>query len=372
MFSCQSNETIPGIAVVKVIVIGGGSAGLGIGWRLVQHGADAMVIERGQPGCGASWAAAGMIMAPEAADSEMARRAAILWPGFADEIEQASACPIAYSADGGLEVAKSPQERELFEARAGRLLSGAEACAMEPRLAPDLACALWTAEQSKVDNRALGPALATAFVRAGGSLSLNETVVRFELQHDRIIGVRTPFALHQADVYVIAAGAWSARIEGLPPEALPPVVPVKGEMIALEPPEGETLPRPAIGGNEIYLVAQRGQLIVGATVERKGFDTSVTRTARDWLIDGAVALMPSLEKWSVAEHWAGLRPGSPDDLPIMGPSILDGLFIASGQYRNGILYAPAIAEAMTAMLLGLEIPFDVSAFDPRRFVAADV
>lgn len=357
---------------MKVIVIGGGSAGLGIGWRLAQRGADAMVIERGQPGCGATWGAAGMIMAPEDGDTELARRAAELWPSFAAEIEETSGCAISYSTDGGLVLAKAAAEQELFDTRAGNLLSPDEARAIEPRLAPDLACALWNAKQSKVDNRALGPALARAFVSAGGSLFLNETVVRFELRDDRVIGVRTPFALHQADAYVIAAGAWSARIEGLPPGALPPVVPVKGEMIALEPPEGETLPRSAIGGNKIYLVGQRGQLIVGATVERRGFDTSTTRAARDWLIDGAVALIPSLETWNIAEHWAGLRPGSPDDLPLLGSSVLDGLFIASGQYRNGILYTPAIAEAMTAMILGLEMPFDISSFDPRRFVSADV
>ena len=331
-----------------------------------------MVIERGQPGCGATSAAAGMIMAPDAADSELARRAAKLWREFAGEIEEASGRPIAYSEDGGLVVAKLPKEREFFATHAGKLLSPEEARAIEPRLAPDLACALWSAEQSRVDNRALGPALATAFVEAGGSLSLNETVVRFEVRNHCIIGVRTPFAVHQADAYVIAAGAWSARIEGLPPDALPLVVPVKGEMVALEPPEGEMCPRPAIGGNEIYLVAQRGKLIVGATVERKGFDTSVTRKARNWLIDGAVSLMPCLETWNVAEHWAGLRPGSPDDLPILGPGALDGLFIASGQYRNGILYTPAIAEAVAAMVLGLELPFDTSSFDPSRFVTADV
>ena len=357
---------------MKVIVIGGGAAGLSIGWRLAQRGADVVVIERGQPGCGATWASAGMIAAADDTESQLGRHGAELWPGFAEEIELASGRAIAFGIDGALVVAKTPGERVVLEARAGKMLSPEEARAVEPRLASELAGALWIAKQSKVDNRALGSALAGAFVRAGGSLLLNETVVRFELQGNRIFGVRTPFALHQADAYVLAAGAWSVRIEGLPGDALPPVVPVKGEMFALEVPRDEELPRCAIGGTDIYLVAQRGRLIVGATVERKGFDTSVTEDALALLREGATALIPSLKDWKIAEHWAGLRPGSPDDVPILGESVLNGLFIASGQYRNGILYTPAIAEAMSAMVFGVEVPLDLSAFAPRRFVNAHV
>jgi len=356
---------------MKAIVVGAGAAGLAIAWRLVQQGAETIVIERGQPGQGATRAAAGMIAAPEEAETELARRGAELWPGFAEEVEQASSRSIYWNVNGGLATAKSPDELNALAARAqsrsGDTLSPDEAWRIEPRLAPDITGALWIAKQSRVDNRALGPALAGAFVKSGGSLLVNETVVRFEVRDDKIIGVRTPFALHQGDAYVLAAGAWSGRIVGLPPDALPPVIPVKGEMIALEPPSGEALPGPGIFGNDIYMVAQRGRLCVGATVQRVGFDSGLTDAASAWLRQRAASLIPQLRNWPVVEHWAGLRPGSPDDQPILGESALSGLFIAGGQFRSGILYTPAIAEALAALVLGNRVPFDIAAFAPRRF-----
>jgi glycine/D-amino acid oxidase-like deaminating enzyme len=117
-------------------------------------------------------------------------------------------------------------------------------------------------------------------------------------------------------------------------------------------------------------VTQRDRLLVGATVSCAGFDTGLTEAAARWLIDRAVAVIPSLRDWPVVEHWAGLRPGSPDDLPLLGRSAMENLFIASGQYRNGILFAPAIADVMRALLLGEAAPPDIGAFDPRRFGAS--
>ncbi len=365
---------------MKVIVIGAGAAGLGIGWRLAQQGAEVVVVERAQPGRGATWAAAGMIAAAHkkagasTPDAQLAARAAHLWPGFASEIEAASGHTISFCVTGKLDIALTAASYEALateaHAGAGEMIDPAAARAIEPGLAPDIAGALWNAHEAKVDNRALGPALAAAYVAAGGSLLVNETVVRFEIRGRRILGVRTPFALHQGDAYVLAAGAWSARIEGLPPDALPPVVPVKGEMLALRPPAHEALPGAAIGGNDIYLVVQREHLLVGATVAREGFDSSLSDAASDWLLARAAALIPSLRIWSIVERWAGLRPGSPDDLPILGRSALDGLFIASGQFRSGILYAPAIAEVLSAIVLEKNTPLDIAAFDPHRFAAS--
>jgi glycine oxidase len=364
---------------MKIVIIGAGVAGLGIGWRLAQQRIETVVLERGQPGRGATWASAGMLAAPHGAaetqdgEARLADDGARLWPSFAAEIEQASRRAIAYAVNGSLVVARTPEEedelRRMAELGAGEFLSSDAARAMEPRLAPDIVAALWNPKQAKVDNRALGRALAAAFVRAGGHLQLNEAAVRFEFRGDRLARVRTPFALHTADAYVLAAGAWSAQIEGLPPEARPPVVPAKGEMLALAPPAGETLPAPSIGGGEIYLVSQRERLLVGATVERVGFDSSLTEQSSEWLLDRAFALMPCLRDWPIAEHWAGLRPGSPDDLPMVGETVVPGLFVASGQYRNGVLYAPAIADAVAGMLTGKPAPGYFAAFDPRRFLA---
>ena len=354
-------------------------AGLGIGWRLAQQRIETVVLERAQPGRGATWASAGMIAAPRASgksndsEAQLADNAAELWPEFANEMERASGRTIAYSVNGSLVVARTPAEedelRDLARSGAGELQSVADARAHEPRIAPDTVAALWNPKQAKVDNRTLGRALAAAFVRSGGHLQLNEAAVRFEFSGDKIAGVRTPFALHTADAFLIAAGAWSAQIEGLPSNVRPPVVPVKGEMLALKPPGGEALPVPSIGGGEIYLVSQREHLLVGATVERVGFDSTLTARSSEWLRDQAFALMPCLRDWQVAEHWAGLRPGSPDDLPVIGHTGVSGLFVASGQYRNGVLYAPAVAEAVSAMITGKPAPEYFSAFDPARFLA---
>jgi glycine oxidase len=218
-----------------------------------------------------------------------------------------------------------------------------------------------------VDNRALGSALAGAFVRAGGALSINEAVVRIAVHEGRAISAHTPVAIHHADAFVLAAGAWSGLIEGLPPEAVPPVKPMKGEMLALLPPQGARLPEHVVWGNDIYLVPRAGRLLIGATLEDAGFDTSLTDAAEDWLSSRAVGLMPSLRQWKIEEHWAGLRPASPDGLPLLGPTTVANLFVASGQYRNGILFAPAIGDALSRFVLERQGGFE--AFDPRRFRA---
>ena len=362
---------------MKVIVIGAGTAGLSIGWRLRQAGAEVTVIERGSPGRGATWAAAGMIAAgfdasaAGSAEEKLVTRSARLWPDFAAEIEEACGRSISFAVNGGLAVARNADEHDRLSARAtrgeGEMIAPQTARAREPRLAPDIIGALWIEREARVDNRALGSALAIAFERAGGTLLVNETVVRFEMRENRIMGVRTPFAMREADMYIVAAGAWTSRIEGLPQGALPPIVPVKGEMLALRPPGGELPPDPAILGNDVYLVGQRTQLLIGATVTREGFDTSPTAFAAEWLFGRAAVLIPALRDWTVVEHWAGLRPGTPDDLPVLGQGAVDGLFIASGQYRSGILYTPAIASAVAALVLGKDTEFDLAAFDPRRF-----
>ncbi len=225
----------------------------------------------------------------------------------------------------------------------------------------------WAAEEAQVDNRALGRALALAFVRAGGTLLANEAVVRIETEGDRAVGARTPFAVHRADAFVLAAGAWSTNIAGLPPGTVPSVKPMKGEMLALSPPSGAQPPAHLVWGNDVYLVPRSGRLLIGATLEDAGYDTSLTDAARDWLSSHAIGLMPYLRHWTISDHWAGLRPASPDGLPMLGPTMVDGLFLASGQYRNGILFAPSVGEILSRLVLGR--PCDAQAFDPRRFAA---
>jgi len=362
---------------MKVIVIGAGIAGLSIGWRLAEAGAETVVFERAQPGRAATWASAGMLAATletghaPASEVAFARKAMTLWPGFAQSLEQASGHRLGYRRDGALVVARSEAEADVLKARAAEagvgFLSREDARAKVPGLAPDIKGALWAPDEAQVDNRALGPALATALLRAGGSLQANEAVVRIESLAAGRIAVRTAFRTHEADAVVLAAGAWSGQIEGLPPEALPLVHPVKGEMIALDAPADAVLPKPLVWGNQIYLVSRGSRLLVGATGSDSGFDTTLTAEAERWLFAQAAGLMPDLATWQVAEHWAGLRPGSPDSLPILGLSGVENVYVASGQFRNGILLAPAMAEVMQSLVLERRSPPEIAAFDPRRF-----
>lgn len=364
---------------MKVVIIGAGVAGLSIGWRLRRAGVDVTILERAQAAQGATWASAGMIAATaehgqaQSPEGELAYRARTLWADFAREIEDASGMSIDYAESGSLMVAMSEDECAVYAQRAIidselKFLSATDAHAMEPMLAENIVGALWAEKESHVDNRALGQALARAFVRAGGTLVLNEAVVRIETRGGRAVGALTQAGLYEADAFVLAAGAWSGLIDGLPGDAVPPVKPMKGEMLSLMPPNGVALPGHVVWGNDVYLVPRGDQLLIGATLEDAGFDTSITQAAEDWLSSRAVSVMPGLREWRIVDHWAGLRPGSPDGLPLLGPSTVSGLFVASGQYRNGILFAPVVAEILSSLIL--ERPVDFAAFDPRRFSRA--
>lgn len=357
---------------MKVLIVGAGVAGLAIGWRLRLEGADVTILERGPAARGATWASAGMLAVAgemsgeDTPEAEFGCYASALWPGFATQIEAASGMPVFYRACGSLLVATTQAEADAFSPSPDSTrLDAAETRRMEPMLAPDIAGGLWAPGDAQVDNRALGSALAKAFVVAGGRLSVNEAAIEFVTADSRVLAVNTTFASHEADAFVIAAGAWSGQFGGLAPEHLPPVRPVKGEMIAVAPPPGARLPARLVWGNGVYLVPRPDRLLIGATVEEVGFDTAVTPKGAEWLSRRAIALMPGLSGWGIVEHWAGLRPGSPDDLPILGASSIGNLFIASGQYRNGILFAPAIAESISGLVLGRAAP--IPAFDPRRF-----
>ena len=352
---------------MKVVIIGAGVAGLGIGWRLLQAGVSVTILERAQPGGGASWAAAGMLAVTaeleDAAEPEraLALRASALWPSFAAELEAASGRSVFLNQGGALLLAGDAAELEVMRARAEddlRIVDPAEAKALVPLLGKSLG-GLWSPKEAHVDNRALCEALTVAFLKAGGVLNRNEAAVRIETRGERVSAVLTPYGRHEADAVLVAAGAWSGLLEEVP------IVPVKGEVIALSPPKGAALPGPVVWGEHVYCVPRHGRLLVGATVEEAGFDTGATEAGRDHLRACAEKLMPSLKSWTLSDHWAGLRPKSPDGLPVLGQTATAGLFVAGGQYRNGILFAPAIAGEMADLILGKASV--IPEFDPRRF-----
>ena len=360
-------------ADMKIIIIGAGVAGLSIGWRLLQAGAQVTILERAQAGSGATWAAAGMIaLAAELEKSPpveivFARQSNGLWPDFVKEVEAASGSAIGYARSGTL-LLRGDATTMASRATADpslTFLSAEEVRARWPMLTGECAGGLWASDEAHVDNRALGRALTIAFLKAGGVLKPTEAVTNLEQQGARVTGVQTPYGRYHADAVLLAAGAWSGQLVDVP------ITPVKGEMIALTPPPDEAFDfaGPVVWGEGAYLVprpdSEGGRLLVGATMEEQGFDTSLSPAVPGQLRARAAAMMPALARWTLAEHWAGLRPRSPDGLPLLGPSATPGLFIASGQYRNGILFAPAIAALMSDMLLGRAEP--IPAFDPRRF-----
>ena len=372
----------------RVAIIGGGAIGLSIGWRLAQAGCRVDLFDRGEAGHGASWAAAGMLAAGieaepgEAALTNLNRRSQALWPGFAAELEAASGVPIGLRREGTLWVAltrdDAAQLRFQFDFQRGigivlHWLSGAQAREREPHLHPNAPAAVFSPDDHQVDNRRLVRALALAFVRAGGRLHERTEVTGFDLVGGRVAGVLTAERSSAADTVVLAAGAWSPDLPGLPEAARPPVRPVKGQMLALAMDPAAPLLRHVIWTQRAYLVPRTdGRLIVGATTEERGFDARLTAGGMLALLDGAWRTVPGVEELEIVESWAGFRPGSRDDAPVLGESGVAGLVLATGHHRNGILLTPVTAEAMSRTILtGVSDPV-IADFSRARFVARRV
>ena len=366
---------------MKVVIIGAGVAGLAIGWRLAQLGADVTIFERDVAGRSATWAAAGMLSAGAEvsalgeAQAALGREARNRWPEFARELESASGRNLLYRETGALVVAHDEAGVRSLRGECERLgadsnwLDARAAHAHEPTLAPHIQGALLVHGDADVDNRALAEALAIAYARAGGVLREGCPVRSLLTEDGRAAGVLTAEGAVAADAVVIAMGPWSGALAGVPPEFLPPIRPAKGQLVSFAPPPGAAVPRGVTGDHHVYLVPRGNHVIVGATVEDAGFDIAVTDAARDELVASAARIVPAAAKWRIAECWAGLRQRSTDDAPTLGGTAMPGLFVASGQFRNGILFAPAVADAIASLVLGRRVPFAVEAFDPRRFAS---
>jgi len=249
-------------------------------------------------------------------------------------------------------------------------LSGAEARRREPHVRPGIPGAVLSLRDHQVENRLLGRALAEAARRAGAVLHEHCPVRELSLAGGRACGVVTDLGSARADAVILAAGAWSREIGGIPRSHLPPVRPIKGQMLALRM-DPETpllrhvmwLPR---GG---YLVPRLdGRLLVGGTVEERGFDGSLTAGGLLALIEGAWRAVPAIEELPVAETWVGFRPGSRDDAPMLGPSGIDRLVIATGHHRNGILLTPVTAQLISDYVLTGRLAESAQPFTPERFL----
>ncbi|MBV8120193.1 MAG: glycine oxidase ThiO [Alphaproteobacteria bacterium] len=367
-------------------MIGAGVIGLSIAWRLAQQGCAVTVYDRGTAGRGASWAAAGMLAAAVETEPgeegllELTLESQRLWPGFARELEAVSGIALGYRTEGTIAVALTHDDAEQlrhnfeFQRRFGldlEWLSGAAARQREPHLRPGIPAAVLSPRDHQVENRALAAALAVAAQRAGAALYEGCAVYEVEIAGGGVSGVVTAAGRREADVVVLAAGAWSREIGGLPADCVPPVRPIKGQMLALRMDPAAPLLRHVVWlPNGGYLVPRRdGRLIVGGTVEERGFDDSLTAGGLLALLDGAWRAVPTIEDLPVAETWVGFRPGSRDDAPMLGPGGIDGLVVATGHHRNGILLTPVTAQTISRYVLTGRLPDGLHPFSPARFVA---
>lgn len=359
---------------MRVLIAGGGIAGLAIAWRLSCQGVTVEVVERGICGRGASWAAAGMLapggeLAGETDElAKLAHESRTLWPQFASEIERAAGRDVGFRETGSLLLAETERQAESLRARAngsGQWLSRDDLRRREPLLSPDLTGGIHFPADAQVDNRAICEALYAVLCGRGVTIHENcetRSILIAEGEAKALMTERGPM---EADSFVLACGAWMDLISA-PDFELPPVRPVKGQMMAYVPPAGVALPTALLWSDDVYLVPRSGRLLVGATVEDAGFDASVDVQACAKLRAAATRVIPSLREWRLAEVWAGLRPHTPDDAPVLGATSVSRLYVAGGQFRNGILFAPAVADKMAAILQGRAAEV-AAAFNPLRF-----
>jgi glycine oxidase len=364
------------------VVVGGGVIGLGIAWRATHAGMTVTVVDEA-PGRGASWAAAGML-APVTElhygeDELLALNlaSAARWPGFAAEVEEASGQPVGYRPGGTLAVARDADDNAAledlyrFQLRCGldvQRLRSRECRQLEPGLHPSIRGGVLAAGDHQVDNRALVLALLGACERAGVRM-LAGRVAELATQDDRVTGVVLAGGeARSAGTVVLAAGCWSGGLGGLAAEALPPVRPVKGQLLYLRGPADQPLCSGNVRGLEVYVVPRGdGRVVVGATVEEQGFDTRVTAGSVHDLLRAAMELLPDVAELELLETVVGLRPGSPDNAPMLGPAGPEGLVVATGHYRNGILLTPVTADAVAELLATGQVPELIAPFGPGRF-----
>ena len=370
----------------SVAIIGAGVVGLGIAWRLAGRAA-VTVFDRGKAGSGASHAAAGMLAAcceaepGEEALIALGRESQARWPAFAEELLRTSGIDVELRREGILHLALTADDQAEIAQRLEfqrqldlplEWLSAAATRAREPHLAGKIAGALFSPEDHQVDNRKLVQALRVAAEAAGATICEHRPVKEIVVQGGRAKGVLLQDeTVAAADIVVLAAGAWSRGIAGLPPDGRPPVRPLKGQVLTLRMDAAAPLISHVVWAPGAYMVPRRdGRLIVGATVEEKGFDETITAGGVLTLLEAAWRAVPAVEELPIEEMCVGHRPGSRDDAPILGRGPLEGLFYATGHHRNGILLAPVTADAMARLILDDVVEPAIKPFGLERFLPA--
>jgi glycine oxidase len=363
-----------------VVIVGGGVMGSAIALRLAEAGVGALVLERAVPGAEASSVAAG-ILGPAI---EAHRPGVMLRLGLASRERHAELArellddhgvDVGFRRSGVLRIALDEAEERAVREHAAmleaegiphRLLGPAEVLALEPACAPDVRLGLDLPDEAQVDPRALLPALALAAERAGALFRTGATVRGLVREGSRVQGVEVDGERIFAETVIVAAGSWTTLVPGLdlPADA---VHPVRGQIVATRsrPP---LMRRVVFGAGGYILTRPDGRMLCGSTEERVGFERAVTFEGLAHILETAARVVPALARAPVEGHWSSFRPGTPDERPLIGRASLEGLVLASGHFRNGILLSAITADLVRDLILGRPLDADtLAALDPRRF-----
>jgi glycine oxidase len=366
---------------VDAVVIGGGVIGLSVAWRAARAGLRVAVVDP-DPGSGASHYAAGMIAPSSEAEFgedrvvQVNRGSAAAYPAFIADVEHDSGLHAGYRQCGTLHVAVDADEHAYlergFEHRRSLglpvvRLSARETRELEPGLAPSVRSGMLVDGDHIVDPRALTEALQVACANLDVEIHRGRGEVAVDA--GRAIGVRIDGEDEiPARHVILAAGCWSGVITGVPEEDVPPVRPVKGQILRLR--GDPSMITRTVRGSHVYILPRGdGRVVIGGTIEERGFDTTVFAGAVLDLLRDARALVPDVAELELVEASAGLRPGSPDNAPIVGEGNTPGLILATGHYRNGFLLAPATADAVVGVLTGGDWPEATRPWWPSRFAS---
>lgn len=353
--------------------------GCSIAWRLAQSGLKVAVIERGRVGCEASRAAAGMLSPQGESQTagpffDLCLRSRAMYRSFSDELSEASGIDVEYKDEGTLFVLVEGEDQEekprwaAWQLEAGlplEFVSAEDIHKIEPSVTESATRAIFLPLEHQVENRRLMDALEVAMVRAGVELIEDSEVTALDTLHGRVVGVLCGSERLPSGLVVAAAGTWSSQL--LEPIGLNlSIIPARGQMIAVRGRAGDI--NRVIHSSRVYIVPRRdGRILIGATVEYAGFQKAVTVDAIKTLLSAAVELVPSLRELEIVETWSGLRPDTIDHLPIIGPSGIENLLLATGHFRNGVLLAPITAQLIGEIIVDGRIRDELRPFGAERF-----
>jgi glycine oxidase len=377
------------VSAYDVIIVGGGLIGGSIAFELASEKLRIVVLDRQEPGREASWAAAGMLApSPDSPESSalvpLGKESLRLYPEFVAAIERASSKSPEFTRNGTFEVFRGPQavtRRDAMVTEFRQLGLAAEAMSPddtrkhEPSLAPHARAVAWLRDEATVDPRLLVEAVLAAATQRGAEIRANRGVDALIYEGKACVGVFVGGQKLAAKHVIVAAGSFCSTIADATHEAheqlrqYAPVHPVRGQMLALRSPTVQL--KKVLRSEYGYLVPRRdGRIIAGSTLENAGFVKQVTPQGVRQILDAALELAPALVDAKIVEDWSGLRPGTPDQLPIIGPTDIPGLWLATGHYRNGILLAPATAKIMRDWIVTGKSNFNAESFSPLRFTSA--